>query len=98
MLRPVGLALRARPLLQRWLRGIFLDVASTPPISGGELARFQIHPTLKRVKVAIYGMRHYRRRGSLSQTKVKGTNRVAIPAMTATAVKPAASKAEAENV
>jgi hypothetical protein len=28
-----------RPLLRRWLRGIFLYVASTPPFQGGELAR-----------------------------------------------------------
>jgi hypothetical protein len=28
-----------RPLHQRWLRDIFIDVASTPPVSGGELAR-----------------------------------------------------------
>jgi hypothetical protein len=38
LLRPIGLALRARPLLSRRLRSISL-VASTPPEPGGELAR-----------------------------------------------------------
>ena len=47
MLRPIGLTLRARPVQQRWLRDIFIEVASTPPVSGGEFRNSPTRPWLK---------------------------------------------------
>jgi hypothetical protein len=52
MLRPIGLALRARPLRSRRLRDFSL-MSPTPPMSGGEWRTQSIHTLIRRGTYAM---------------------------------------------